>query len=46
MKEHLIVKLHRPLADEASVPDWVDFIKDKSVIHERLTPEVDRLLDQ
>jgi thermitase len=43
MKHHLIVKMRRPLADGRPIPNWVDFIRDKSVVREHVTPEVDRL---
>jgi subtilisin family serine protease len=44
MKQHIILKLHRPLADEARVPHWVDFASDKSVVVESVNPEIDRLM--
>ena len=43
MKDHFVLRLHQPLEDEASIPDWMDFIQNKSVVRERLNPELDRL---
>src|SRR5262249_43567899 len=45
MKHHLILKMRRPLADSQSIPNWLDFITDKSVVRERVEPGVDKLLD-
>src|SRR6267142_5778924 len=44
MKHHLIFKLVRQLTDDKDIPDWTTFINDKSVIKERLTPDIDRLM--
>lgn len=44
MKHHIVVKMHQPLSNDSSVPNWVDFITDKSVIRESVTPDVDRVL--
>ena len=44
MKFHLVVKLHQPLSNDSAVPNWLDFITDKSVIRETVTPDVDRVL--
>jgi thermitase len=44
MKHHIILRLHQQLADNANIPDWVDFITDKSVVKESVNPEVDRLM--
>ena len=44
MKLHLVVKLHQPLSNDSAVPNWLDFITDKSVIRETVTPDVDRVL--
>src|SRR5437870_232659 len=44
MKHHLILKLYKPLADDESLPDWTEFINDKSVKSESINPDVDPLL--
>lgn len=44
MKTHLITKLRKQLPDDAEMPDWQDFINDKSVVRENLNPDVDRLM--
>jgi subtilisin family serine protease len=44
MKHHIVVKLARRLADDDLIPDWLDFISDKSYQKESLTPEFDRLM--
>ena len=44
MKHHLIVKTRRPLGQSESIPNWQDFIKDKSVVREHVSPEIDRVL--
>ncbi|MBI2188669.1 MAG: S8 family serine peptidase [Acidobacteria bacterium] len=44
MKQHIVLKLHTQLADDTNVPNWLDFITDKSAIRESVTPDVDRLL--
>jgi methylmalonyl-CoA mutase cobalamin-binding subunit len=46
MKEHIVLKLHRRLSDDAGIPSWVDFITDKSVTREAVNPDVDRLLNE
>ena len=46
MKFHVIVKLRDELPGGLDLPDWQDFISDKSVIRERLVPDVDRILDE
>jgi subtilisin family serine protease len=46
MKHHIVVKLHRPLANDRDVPNWLDLITDKSVIRESVNPEIDRLLTE
>ncbi len=45
MNDHMVLKLDGQLPDDQSIPDWVSFIGDKSAIRERLTPAVDRLMD-
>jgi subtilisin family serine protease len=45
MKYHFVLKLDKALPDDLKIPDWVRFITDKSVIRERLIPEMDRLMD-
>ena len=44
MKQHVVLKLHSPLSDDATVPNWLDFIKDKSMIRESVDPEVDGVM--
>lgn len=44
MKKHIIVRLYRPLSDDLTIPDWVDFINNKSVVKESLNQDIDRLL--
>lgn len=44
MKRHFIIKLYEQLADDLNIPDWLDFINNKSVVKENLNPRVDRLL--
>jgi len=44
MKHHVIIKLRRPLADSDTIPFWVDFIADKSIIRDSVNPEIDRLM--
>jgi thermitase len=46
MKDHIVVKLSKRLPDDDLIPDWLDFIKDKSYSKESLTPEFDRLMRQ
>jgi subtilisin family serine protease len=44
MKHHIIIKLHRQLDGNARIPYWIDFIRDKSVIREAVTPEIDLIM--
>jgi subtilisin family serine protease len=44
VKHHLVVKLSKRLPDDDLIPDWLDFIHDKSYQKESLTPEFDRLM--
>lgn len=46
MKSHFLTKLHQRLANDLTIPDWMDFILDKSVIIEKFIPPVDRLMDE
>lgn len=46
MKFHVITKLVRELPDGLGLPDWQDFITDKSVVRERLEPSVDAVMAQ
>src|SRR5262245_35699347 len=45
MKLHVLAKSHEQLAGSESIPNWVDFIHDKSRVRDRFNPEVDRVLD-
>jgi len=40
----MVIKLRKPLQGGLDVPDWQDFIGDKSVAREHIDPDVDRLL--
>jgi thermitase len=44
MRHHVVVKLSRRLPDDDLIPDWLDFIHDKSYQKESLTPEFDRVM--
>lgn len=44
MKHHLIVKLRQCLPDDLAIPEWVDFIANKSVIHRTVDGVIDRVL--
>jgi thermitase len=46
VKYHVIIKLRTELPEGLELPDWQDFIADKSVVRERLAPDVDRVLDE
>src|SRR4051812_16461510 len=46
MNHHVVIKLRKPLRDGLRVPAWVDFISDKSVVIERVDPDVDRVMDR
>src|SRR5262245_57038067 len=46
MKHHVVLKLRQPLANDLDIPDWLDFINDKSVVKEDVNPDVDRLMDR
>ena len=45
MKHHVILKLRRPLASQASIPYWVDFINDKTLVKLSVNPDVDSLMN-
>ncbi len=44
MKHHVKVKLYQPLDEDLRIPDWQDFITDKSFIKEDSLPAIDRLM--
>jgi len=46
MKDHVVLKMHQALSDDAAIPSWLDFIADKSRIRETVNPDVDRLLHE
>jgi subtilisin family serine protease len=46
MKHHLVLKLHQQLSDDKEVPDWLEFINNKTVVRESLNPDVDRLMGE
>jgi thermitase len=46
VKFHVIAKLRDELPNGLDLPDWQDFISDKSVIRERFVPDVDRIFDE
>lgn len=43
MNHHYVVKLRQRLPDDSKVPDWVDFINDKSRVQESIDAAVDDL---
>jgi subtilisin family serine protease len=43
MKQHIVIKLREALPDP-SIPYWVDFITDKSVVRQSVTPDIDRVM--
>lgn len=45
MKHHVKVKLYQPLDEDLKIPDWQDFITDKSFIKEDSLPAIDRLMN-
>jgi thermitase len=45
MKHHLILKLFEQLAENVEIPDWLQFVNDKTVVKESLSPDVDRLMN-
>jgi thermitase len=44
MKTHVIAKMKQQLTGDADMPDWQDFINDKSVVRQSLNADVDRLM--
>lgn len=44
MKSHLLIKLSKRLPDDNDIPDWLDFIHDKSFVKQSLLPEFDRVM--
>jgi thermitase len=44
MKLHIRLQLYEPLALDLGVPDWLDFIHNKSVVKENLNPDFDQLM--
>src|SRR6266481_3478171 len=44
MKNHFVIKLRKPLPADLAIPSWLEFITDKSMTRDSLTPEVDKLL--
>jgi subtilisin family serine protease len=44
MKHHLIIKLYQQISDEVNIPDWLEFINNKSVVKESINTDVDRLM--
>jgi thermitase len=44
MKFHIVVKRHQALAADLSIPDWLGFISNKSVVQENLDPDFDEIL--
>ncbi len=45
MKHHVILKLRLPLHDQASIPYWADFINDKTLVKQAMSPDIDRLMN-
>ena len=44
MKTHLLIKLPKRLADDDDIPDWLEFIDDKSFVKESVAPHFDRVM--
>jgi subtilisin family serine protease len=44
VKDHIVIKLRKQLPDDYWIPDWQDFILDKSLIKEQIEPQIDRML--
>jgi thermitase len=44
MKHHVVIKLHDQLSNSDSIPYWIDFITDKSVVRESVNIAVDHLM--
>jgi thermitase len=44
MNNHISVKLRQQIAEDLGIPNWLDFIHDKSVVQEHLNSDFDRLL--
>jgi subtilisin family serine protease len=44
VKPHFVVKLYKRLPDDDDIPDWLEFIHDKSFVKESLLPEFDRVM--
>src|SRR5262249_27241461 len=44
VKPHLVVKLYKRLPDDDDIPDWLEFIHDKSFVKESLLPDFDRVM--
>lgn len=42
---HIILKLHQPLSEDLAIPDWLEFINDKSRIRESINPKLDHFMD-
>jgi subtilisin family serine protease len=45
VKYHLILKLHRALAEHPPIPYWIDFINDKTFTRETATPDIDGVMN-
>lgn len=46
MRHHYVVKLRQPLPNNDGIPDWIDFISDKSVVREGVDAAVNDLFRQ
>ncbi len=44
MKQHIIVKLHQQVKSDNTIPDWLTFIQNKSVVQESLHRDIDALM--
>jgi thermitase len=44
VKQHVVIKFRERLAASASIPYWVDFIKDKSSVRESANSDVDAVM--
>lgn len=43
MKRHIVITMNAELADASGLPDWIDFIHDKSRARESFVPAIDEI---
>src|SRR4051794_22021275 len=46
MKHHFVIKLRKELAVASGIPDWLDFIHDKSRALETIEPKIDAIFSR